>query len=397
LDFPPGAAAQVDWADFGFALPGCPRRVSAFVMVLCYSRYLYLEFALSQSMGSFLRRMENALRFFGATAHLDVFDNMRTVVSSHGPVGVVFNYRFLEYARARGFSVHACNIGRGNEKGRVERPIGFVRERFWRGRRFKDLFDLNAQATAWRDRFANARVHEVTSKVPSLVFENEEKRLLKPLPEIAFETDEIEGAGVTKSFRIRFDRNTYSVPPRLVGQSVVIRANDETVSIFLGPKQVALHPRCWKVGQDIEHPSHREAAFEKKPKAAAGELPPGLAGLGEIGVRYFKLLAASTRSLNREAVRVTLLSELFGEGVVASAIEEVMQTGHVGAEYVEYVLRHKKGLQPAAAPLRLGNPELDGLSFREPDLSVYDALFPPARTLDPGVPSTLPEEKGDEP
>src|SRR3954466_2083526 len=64
LDFKPGAAFQVDWADFGFALPGCPRRVSGFVMVACYSRYLYLEFTLSQAMGTFLRCMERGLRVF---------------------------------------------------------------------------------------------------------------------------------------------------------------------------------------------------------------------------------------------------------------------------------------------------------------------------------------------
>ena len=67
LSFGPGEAAQVDWADFGFALPGCMRRVSAFVMVLCYSRQLYLEFTLSQSMGTFLRCMDRALTFFGGS------------------------------------------------------------------------------------------------------------------------------------------------------------------------------------------------------------------------------------------------------------------------------------------------------------------------------------------
>ena len=64
-----------------------------------------------------------------------------------------------------------------------------------------------------------------------------------------------------------------------------------------------------------------------------------------------------------------------------------MQTGHVGAEYVEYVLRHKRGLVPAAAPLRLGDPELDAISFREPDLSIYDRLVPAPMTLDPGTPT----------
>jgi len=385
LDFRPGEAVQVDWADFGFALPGCPRRVSAFVMALCHSRYLYLEFALSQAMGSFLRRMENGVRFFDGTTHVDIFDNMRTVVTAHSSTGTVFNATFLDYARARGFAVRACNVARGNEKGRVERPIGFVRERFWPGRRFTDLMDLNVQAARWRDEFANQRVHELTGKVPALVFEHEEKKLLRPLANVPFETDELEGTTVTKSFRVRFDRNFYSVPPGLVSQSVVVRANDDVVRVFLGPKEIARHARCWDVHRDIEDPSHRQAALEMKPGAQPNVLPSGLASLGEIGCRYFKVATAGTKSVQRESIRIVFLVELFGASATASAMDEVMRTGHVGAEYVEYVLRHKKGLLPSAPPLRLGRPELDELSFKEPDLSIYDALFRPSKTLDPGA------------
>jgi transposase len=388
LDFKPGQALQVDWADFGFALPGCPRRVSAFVAALAYSRYLYIEFRLSQSMGTFLRCMERALAFFAGSTLLDIFDNMKTVVRSHTARQTLFNARFLDYARARGgFGVVACNVRKANEKGRVERPIGFVRERFWPGRRFKDLFDLNAQAATWRDDFANNRVHHVTGKVPALVYAHEEKKVLLPVRDTPFDTDEILSTAVTKSFRVSFDRNRYSVPPRLLCQTVVVRGNDDAVGIYLGTKQVALHRRCWTVGQDIEHPSHRERAAEHKPRAAAGALPPGLVGLGEIGVRYFKVLAAGSRSIHREMVRLTFLVELFGETATVSAMDEVMQTGHVGAEYVEYVLRHKRGLVPAAAPLRLGDPELDAISFREPDLSIYDRLVPVPMTLDPGTPT----------
>ena len=134
LHFEPGAAVQIDWADFGFALPGVPRRVSAFVAALCHSRYLYIEFTLSQAMGTFLRCMERCLRFFGGTTAADIFDNMKTVVLSHTATATVFNPKFLEYARARGgFAVRACNVRKGNEKGRVERPIGFVRRRFVTG------------------------------------------------------------------------------------------------------------------------------------------------------------------------------------------------------------------------------------------------------------------------
>jgi hypothetical protein len=82
-----------------------------------------------------------------------------------------------------------------------------------------------------------------------------------------------------------------------------------------------------------------------------------------------------------------LLVELFGESTTASAVDEVMRTGHVGAEYVEYVLRHKRGLVPHPPSLRTGNPELDAISLREPDLAVYDQLqATPPMTRDPGPP-----------
>jgi transposase len=392
LDFKPGAAFQVDWADFGFALPGCPRRVSGFVMVACYSRYLYLEFTLSQAMGTFLRCMERGLRFFGGVATADIFDNMKTVVLSHAPHATVFNRRFLEYARVRDFAAIACNVRKGNEKGRVERPIGFVRTRFWRGRRFTDLMDLNAQAMQWRDDTANNRRHDETGKVPSLVFRHEEQRCLKPIPDVAFDADDVETSTVTKTFRVTFDRNRYSVPWRLTSQTVLVRANDDAIAVFLGKKQVAAHRRSWKVGEDIEHPSHREGLLKIKPRAAAGALPPGLIALDKTAVEYFKIFAAGGRSVQRETVRLVFLVELFGEQATRDAMAEVMATGHVGAEYVEYVLRHKKGLTPSAAPLRLGDPVLDALSLREPDLSLYDELVPPPMTLDPGAPPATHED-----
>ena len=111
-EYGPGQMLQVDWADCGFALPGCARRVSAFVAALAYSRHLYLEFVLSQAMGSFLRCMDRALRFFGGRTSVDVFDGMKTVVKEHAGNDVVFQSRFLEYASARGFSARRDELCR---------------------------------------------------------------------------------------------------------------------------------------------------------------------------------------------------------------------------------------------------------------------------------------------
>jgi transposase len=134
-------------------------------------------------MGTFLRCMDRALKFFGGSTATDIFDNMKTVVLSHTAHATVFNPRFLAYAHARGgIAVVACNVRRGNEKGRVERPIGYVRLRFWPGRRFRDLFDLNAQAAALARRLrqrACARGDRPSSPLWSI--SHDEKPKLKPL------------------------------------------------------------------------------------------------------------------------------------------------------------------------------------------------------------------------
>jgi hypothetical protein len=227
----------------------------------------------------------------------------------------------------------------------------------------------------WRDDFANNRVHEVTGKVPALVFQHTEKAALNPLPATSFDTDQVEGQSVTKSFRVRFDRNTYSVPPTLLCQPVVVRADDDWVHIWLGTKEVARHQRCWATGEDIEAPEHREAALILKPGARRGGLPPVLERMGEVATQYFKVATAGTKSLYRERVRLVFFAEVFGP----------TQT----ADYVEYVLRQKKGLLPGAAPLKLGQPELDDASLPEPDMSRYDALGP---NPDKAAPPTDTEE-----
>jgi hypothetical protein len=137
------------------------------------------------------------------------------------------------------------------------------------------------------------------------------------------------------------------------------------------------------VREDVTHESHERGLREHKPRSKASDLPGELERLGEIGTRYFKLFAASNRSIQRETVRLVLLVELFGEGPTADAMGEVMRSGHVGSEYIEYVLKHRRGLVPSPPPLRLGNHTLDSISLSEPDLSLYDSL--PARmTKDPG-------------
>ena len=386
----PAERLEVDWADLGYALPGVPRRVSAFVAVLVYSRMLYVDFALSQQMGSFLRCMDRCLAFFGGRTAVDVFDNMKTVVTGRTGTTPIFHGRFVDYARVHGFAPLATRPRRPTDKPFVERGIGFVRERFLLGRRFASFDDLRLQGTMWRDTFANGREHEDTGKVPRLVFEHEERPQLQPLRNVDFDADDLETTGVTRTHRVHFDRNDYSVPWQLGGQSVLVRANDDVVQVWLSTKEVARHRRCWSVREDINDERHEDGMRDRHERRPAGALPDALLSLGEIGTKYFATLAASRRSIRMEQVRLVFLCELFGATATASAIDEVMRTGHVGAEYVEYVMRHKRKLVAAPAPLRLGNPALDGLSVREPNLAVYDEIGAARALRDPGEPPKAP-------
>lgn len=382
----PGERLEVDWAHIGYALPGVPREVSVFVAILIYSRLLYVEFVLSRAMGSFLRCMDRSLAFFGGVTSVDVFDCMKTVVIGRAAGQPIFAPRFVEYARARGFAISATLPKTPTGKPFVERGIGFLRTRFLPGRRFASLEDLRMQGGVWRDRFANRREHEATGKVPELVFEHEEKALLRPLSERAFDTDDLHSTGVDKTHQLYFDRNHYTVPWRLAGQQVLVRADDEHVHVYLGPKEVARHRRSWSIGERIRDESHEQGMRQERVRRHAGALPYALEPLGEIGVRYFTMLVATRRSLRTEEQRLVLLCELFGASATASAIDEVMRTGHVGAEYVEHVLRHKRRLVPAPPPLRLGDPALDAISLREPDLALYDDIAMRRPLRDPGEP-----------
>lgn len=385
----PGERLEIDWADLGFALPGVPRRVSAFVAVLVHSRMMYVDFTVSQQMGSFLRCMDRCLTFFGGRTAIDVFDNMKTVVTGRTGTEPVFHGRFVDYARAHGFAPFAARPRRPTDKPFVERGIGFLRTRFLLGRRFTSLDDLRIQGTIWRDTFANAREHEETGKVPRLVFENEERPLLAPLRNANFDTDDLETTGVGKTHRVHFDRNDYTVPWRLHGQTVLVRATDDFVHVWLSTKEVARHRRCWSVREDIEDEHHEDGMRGERGASAKNALPEVLGSLGEVGSKYFATLIATRRSIRTEQVRLVLLCELFGASATASAIDEVMKTGHVGAEYVEYVMRHKRRLVAAPAPLRLGVPELDALTVRAPDLQVYDDIGAARALLDPSDPPAV--------
>ncbi|TMB53903.1 MAG: IS21 family transposase [Chloroflexi bacterium] len=152
----PGEQAQVDWAHFGEVVVGrAKRRLSCFVMTLSFSRALFLEFFFDQSQENFFRGHVAAFDFFAGVARVILYDNLKSAVLERQGSAVHFHPRLIELCSHYHFQPRPCAPGKGNQKGKVERAIRYVRESFFEGTRFTTLEDLNGRAWAWRDQMAD--------------------------------------------------------------------------------------------------------------------------------------------------------------------------------------------------------------------------------------------------
>jgi transposase len=180
FETPPGHQLQVDFAEECF--PWGKRY--ALVVVLGYSRLLWLRFYPRQTMLTLIRGLEEAFAYFGGVAREALFDQLKAVIiddqrATGGPV--LKNPEFLRFAAHWSFRIRACRPYRAQTKGKVERPIYYVRDNFLYGREFLGDEDLDAQRLWWLDEVANVRVHGTTKEVPRLRFERDERAVLQPL------------------------------------------------------------------------------------------------------------------------------------------------------------------------------------------------------------------------
>src|SRR5271165_4765960 len=263
VHYEPAQAMQVDWGECGRVRVGATtRKVSVFVAVLCYSRLMYIEFTLSQRKAEFYRGIVNALNSFGGRPRAIIFDNLKAGVINGSGRSACFHPEFLALCGYFCLQPIACERRDPESKGIVEASVRYVKHNALAGRadeliRFEDYL---AFAPVWRDQVANVRIHETTRERPVDRFQRE-RSLLRGLPAIPFDTDEVVPAIVTPHARIAFDGNRYSVPPELARRPVCIRADRDEVRILHEGHLAAQHVRCYQRGQLIMLPDHRLAAL----------------------------------------------------------------------------------------------------------------------------------------
>jgi transposase len=379
IELEPGEQAQVDWGSFGQMRCGATLRpLSAFAMVLSWSRALFLDFSLDQRMETFLLMHRRALEFFGGVPRKILYDNLKSAVLHHVGSTVQFNPRLLLLAGHYLFEPAAAPVRYPEAKGRVEGAIKYIRHSFFYGRSFRSLDELRAQAAQWRDHVANERVHATTHERPQerLLLERPRLRALPPRP---FDTDATAPAIVSKEARVRFDANSYSVPPAHVGKSVIIRASDSLVRVVLADGvEIARHERCFDRRRVIEDRAHIEALVEKKRGALAFTRRDRIAHLAPEARLYLQEVARSRINLKLDVLKLLRLVDRYGPTEVAGGMAKALAARTFGARYVRAFIdqsRFARGLGEPPEPLVTGRPDADAIDVTPHNMETYDALF----------------------
>lgn len=374
----PGEQSQVDWGHFGQVTIGkAVHQLMAFVVVLSWSRRIYLEFFLNAQMSNFLRGHEGAFNAFGGVSRVLLYDNLKSAVLERKGDAIRFHPTLLEFAAHYHYEPRPVAVCRGNEKGRVERGIRYIRDNFWPAREYKDLDDLNAQAKAWCEGTAMNRLcPEDREMTVGEAFIKEQLRLL-PLPDDRYPTDEQVEVKVGKTPYVRFERNDYSVPHQHVRKALMVVASPVAVRILDQGEQVAKHPRCYDKGQQIEDPAHIEELIQAKQSAREHSGKDRLAHAAPSSKTL--LIQAADRGDNLGSIVSSLLRMLdqYGTEALESAIQESLSRGVSHPNGVRQALEHRREQRDQPPPTSItfpDKPEIQKMRVRPHELSTYDRL-----------------------
>lgn len=377
VHYEPAQAIQVDWGDCGRVTIGATaRKVSVFVAVLCYSRLMFIEFTLSQRKAEFYRSLVHALEFFGGSPRAVIFDNLKAAVTNGSGRAACFHPEFLALCGYFRLQPIACERRDPESKGIVEGGVRYVKHNALAGRaeqltRFEDYLAL---APLWRDEVANVRVHETTQERPIDRF-GRERALLRPLPAIPFDTDEVVPAVVTPHARIEFDGNRYSTPPQWVRRPVTIRASHDTVRVLHEGQVLAHHVRSYERGQLIVLPGHRTAALALGRRSRSTALEHAFDALGPEARQFHLHLRSQPVKTGVHLRRLLGLAQLYGAAELLSAISRALELAAYDAASVENLLlaeRRRRQLPTPTLPTPQRRELIDEIELEPADPARYD-------------------------
>jgi transposase len=374
----PAEQGQVDWGHFGHLDIGRARRpLMAFVMVLSYSRQIFLRFCLDARMESFLRGHLGAFAAWSGLPRVLLYDNLKSVVLQRHGDAIRFHPTLLDFAGHYRFEPRPVAPARGNEKGRVERAIRYVRDNFFAARTYVDLDDLNAQARAWCvGQAADRPCPEDTAVRVREAFATEQPRLL-PVPDNPYPLDERVAVKVGKTPYVRFDLNDYSIPHTHVGQWLTVLADPRQVRITDAAQVLACHARSYDRGAQIENPAHIQTLVDHKRRARHHRGTDRLSHAAPASREL--LIRAAGRGENLGTITAALLRLLdrYGGAELEAAMRDAIERDVPHPNAVRLALERRREQRRAPPPVAvcLPNHVKDRDSAVQPHrLDTYDQL-----------------------
>jgi len=379
LETMPGEQAQVDWAHFGkITIDGALRALSCFVAVLGFCRAIFARFTLDQTMESFLRCHVEAFERFGGATRVILYDNLKSVVLDRVGMHVRFHPRLLDLAGHHHFEPRPCAPYRGNEKGKVERAIQYLRYSFFAARRFKDLDDLNAQLATWIDEVAHVRAHptDASGRTVAECLEHERSHLV-PLPAHRFATDHVAAVRSGKHPYVRFDKNDYSIPHELVRKPLTLVASEREIRVLDGSAEVARHARSYGRRKRVEDERHLAALAKKKRQARELRGRDRLRASCPHAEALLAEMARRGEALRHHTARLNGLLDRYGAAALDRAIAEALERNAPSVGAIAHLCdahRRRSGMPPIVPAVLPDDANVRDVVVSRHDLSTYDQL-----------------------
>jgi len=384
LAFAPGDCAQVDWGVWKtLNVDGGKRRLSFFVMVLCHSRMLYVEFFFGESMEHWLAAHQNAFNFFNGVPSRVMVDNCKTAVTRPRSAAepAVINERYADFANHYGFKPVACNPHRPNEKGRVESAVSFVKSSFLAGRQPSSPEVLAASLNDWRDNVANVRNHGTTKQRPVDMFNEGDKAALASLPAGPYDCACIDTVVATSRFFVTVDTNRYSVPCEYAGQRLQLKRYTDRVCLYDGKtsKLIADHPRNYGRNRNVFELEHERSLVLKQRHSRDRRLLETFLSLGSAAAPFLAGLQDKRPDWRSHVARINSLIQIHGQDEVRRALADALEFQAFSSDYIHNIVDARKRIAPEPGPLHITRrSDLLELDLPPPDLDIYDGDDDPA-------------------
>lgn len=370
----PGEVAQVDWAHAGeIAVPGGVRALWLFVIVLANSRAMWGEFVIDLTVHSLCRSLVRAARALGGVARQWLFDNPKVVVLERIGTVARFHPTLLALCAAMRVEPKLCAVRKPRQKGKVERAIRYLRDRFLAGRTITGVEQGNRLLAQFIAEIAHVRPHPtIAQRTVGEAFAIERARLLA-LPDPLPETARIEPIKPDSQAFIHLDTNRYSVPSNYALRVVTLVVDDHSVRVINGNEVIAEHPRSWGRRQIFEKPEHRAAVLDERRAARNLKGRDRIRAVVPAFDRIVERWGVAGSSLGYRVARAIKLLDLYGDQVFGAAAVDLIASGlsDIGALAVGCE-KHRKNLgRLVPLPLVLAD-HLDDADVIPHDLESYD-------------------------